>query len=52
MRRADGELILPDGPGFGLEVDPRQLERFDRRRGEVRPVAVSAGNTASPSVNA
>lgn len=38
MPIADFELQLPDGPGFGVEVDLAQLDRFDRAR---------AGMTAS-----
>jgi len=32
MEIKDFELQLPDGPGFGVEVDLAQLERFDRAR--------------------
>ncbi|QTD44646.1 muconate/chloromuconate family cycloisomerase [Ottowia testudinis] len=44
MPREGGALLLPDGPGFGLEVDVRQLDRFDRRR--ARPVLVDMGARA------
>ncbi len=42
MSRADGDLLLPDGPGFGVEVEPRQLKSFDRRRARVHAVGMSA----------
>jgi len=39
----DFELQLPDGPGFGLTVEPSQLDRFDRARTGLRPVHIDLG---------
>ena len=44
MAREDGALLLPDGPGFGIEVDVRQLDLFDRRR--ARPLVIDMGARA------
>ncbi|MGV8804144.1 MAG: muconate cycloisomerase family protein [Polaromonas sp.] len=40
MSIQDFELQLPDGPGFGVEVDMAQLERFDRSRAGLTPVVI------------
>lgn len=42
LPRADGHLLLPDGPGFGVQVDERQLERLDRRRARAVQVGMGA----------
>ncbi|WP_137893467.1 muconate cycloisomerase family protein [Ramlibacter sp. 2FC] len=42
----DFELQLPDGPGFGVEVDRAQLERFDRARAGLTPVHIDFGQRA------
>jgi muconate cycloisomerase len=39
MAIRDFELQLPDGPGFGVEVDMAQLDRFDRARTGLNSVA-------------
>ncbi len=46
MEIKDFELQLPDGPGLGVEVDPAQLDRFDRARTGLRPVHIDLGRTA------
>ena len=46
MPIADFELQLPDGPGFGVEVVPAQLERFDRALKGRAPVHVDFGQRA------
>lgn len=43
----DCELQLPDGPGFGVEVNLSQLERFDRSRQGLTPVHVDLGQNAA-----
>jgi hypothetical protein len=43
MAIADFELRLPDGPGFGVEIDPAQLERFDRRRAGLQATHIDLG---------
>ena len=43
MEIRDFELQLPDGPGFGVEVDPKQLERFDRARTGLTPTHIDLG---------
>lgn len=40
MPIVDFELQLPDGPGFGVNIVPAQLERFDRARQGLTPVHV------------
>lgn len=37
MPIVDFELQMPDGPGFGVEIDSLQLERFDRARAGLNP---------------
>lgn len=44
----DFELQLPDGPGFGVEVELAQLDRFDRARTGLTPVHIDLGHCASP----
>lgn len=44
MAIRDFELQLPDGPGFGVEVDPKQLDRFDRARSGLAPTHVDFGH--------
>ena len=39
----DFELQLPDGPGFGLNVDLAKLQRFDRARDGLNAVHVDLG---------
>jgi len=46
MEIKDFELQLPDGPGFGIEVDLRQLERFDRARTGLTPTHIDLGRQA------
>lgn len=46
MQIADFALQLPDGPGFGVEVDPAQLERFDRARQGLTTTHVDLGRQA------
>ncbi|WP_448093000.1 muconate cycloisomerase family protein [Pseudomonas lini] len=43
MPIVDFELQLPDGPGFGVEIVPAQLERFDRARQGLTPVHIDLG---------
>ena len=43
----DFELQLPDGPGFGVEVDMAQLNRFDRARTGLTPVHIDLGQRAA-----
>ena len=43
MAVEDFELVLPDGPGFGITVDERKLDRFDRARAGLQPVHVDLG---------
>lgn len=48
MAVRDFDLVLPDGPGFGVVVDERRLDRFDRAREGLQPVHVDLGRrTAS-----
>ena len=44
----DFELQLPDGPGFGVEVDLGQLERFDRARTGLNAVHIDLGQRPHP----
>ncbi len=44
----DFELQLPDGPGFGVEVNMAQLNRFDRSRIGQTPVVIDLGRNAVP----
>jgi muconate cycloisomerase len=48
MAIQDFALQLPDGPGFGVEVDPAQLDRFDRARTGLTPVHIDLGHRAAP----
>ncbi|WP_137919318.1 muconate cycloisomerase family protein [Hydrogenophaga sp. 2FB] len=43
MPIVDFELQLPDGPGFGVEIDPERLERFDRARQGLTATHVDLG---------
>jgi len=43
MEIKDFELQLPDGPGFGVEVDLKQLDRFDRARTGLTPTHIDLG---------
>ncbi len=47
MTIRDFELQLPDGPGFGVEVDIGQLNRFDRARTSLTPVHIDLGQRAT-----
>ena len=46
MEIRDFALRLPDGPGFGVEVDPAQLDRFDRARTGLAAVHIDFGHHA------
>jgi muconate cycloisomerase len=46
MEIKDFELQLPDGPGFGVEVDLQQLARFDRARSGLSPTHIDLGRQA------
>ncbi|MDD0813228.1 muconate cycloisomerase family protein [Curvibacter sp. HBC28] len=48
MPIVDFELQLPDGPGFGIEVDLGQLERFDRARTGLNAVHIDLGQRNQP----
>jgi muconate cycloisomerase len=48
MPIVDYELQLPDGPGFGIEVDLGQLERFDRARTGLNAVHIDLGQRTQP----
>lgn len=43
MPIVDFELQLPDGPGFGIEIDPERLARFDRARQGLTATHVDLG---------
>lgn len=45
MPIVDFELQLPDGPGFGIEIDPERLERFDRARQGLTATHVDLGRS-------
>lgn len=47
MAIVDFELQLPDGPGFGVEVDLAQLERFDRARAGLTATHIDLGQRAT-----
>lgn len=49
MEIKDFELQLPDGPGFGVEVDLKQLDRFDRARTGLRPTLIDLGRQTPPA---
>ena len=49
MEIKDFELQLPDGPGFGVEVDLKQLDRFDRARTGLRPTLIDLSRQAPPT---
>jgi len=46
MAIRDFELQLPDGPGYGLNVEPAQLDRFDRARSGQQPLHIDLGQRA------
>jgi muconate cycloisomerase len=46
MEIRDFELQLPDGPGFGVAVDLKQLDRFDRARTGLTPTHIDLGQQA------
>lgn len=48
MPIVDFELQLPDGPGFGVEVDLGQLDRFDRARTGLNAVHIDLGQRPHP----
>lgn len=48
MAIIDFELQLPDGPGFGVEVDLGQLDRFDRARTGLNAVHIDLGQRPHP----
>lgn len=41
------ELQLPDGPGFGINVDLAQLDRFDRARAGLTATHIDLGHKAT-----
>ena len=47
MQLRDFELVLPDGPGFGVTVVPERLERFDRAREGLTAVHVDMGRATA-----
>jgi muconate cycloisomerase len=36
MGYRDGALVVPDGPGWGIDVDPDKLRRFSVEKLEVQ----------------
>ena len=47
MMIVDFELQLPEGPGFGVEVDFARLDRFDRTRSGLTPTHIDLGRQAN-----
>lgn len=47
MPIVDFELQLPDGPGFGINVDLAQLDRFDRARVGLTATHIDLGHKAT-----
>lgn len=47
MPIVDFELQLPDGPGFGINVDLAQLDRFDRARAGLTATHIDLGHKAT-----
>jgi muconate cycloisomerase len=43
----DFELVIPDGPGYGVTVDEAKLARFDRARVGLTAVHVDMGRQTS-----
>jgi muconate cycloisomerase len=43
MEIRDFELCIPDGPGFGVEIDPEKLARFDRAGAGLQKTTVDFG---------
>jgi muconate cycloisomerase len=50
MEVRDFELRFPDGAGFGVDVVPESLERFDRARHGLARVHVDLGRAATTNV--
>ncbi|MDY0745249.1 muconate/chloromuconate family cycloisomerase [Paucibacter sp. R3-3] len=46
MTLRDFELHFPDGPGFGVDVVPERLDRFDRARQGLQAVHVDLGRNS------
>lgn len=51
MTVRDFELVIPDGPGYGVTVDEAKLARFDRARAGLTPVHVDMGRQSALLVN-
>ncbi|HEY9269416.1 muconate cycloisomerase family protein [Achromobacter sp.] len=49
MAVRDFELQLPDGPGFGVVVDEKRLDRFDRAREGLTPTTIDLGRRGTPA---
>ncbi|MGB3431841.1 muconate cycloisomerase family protein [Achromobacter sp.] len=49
MAVRDFELQLPDGPGFGVVVDEKRLDRFDRAREGLTPTTIDLGRRGIPA---
>jgi muconate cycloisomerase len=47
MLNEDFDLHIPNGPGFGINVDEKQLARFDRARQGLNPVHVDLGRLSA-----
>lgn len=47
MRIHDFELQIPDGPGYGVEVDMNLVHRFDRSNDGKQPVVVDFGQRST-----
>lgn len=47
MAIRDFALQIPDGPGFGVQLDEARLNRFDRARTGLHPVHVDLGRTSA-----
>ncbi|MDO8298095.1 muconate cycloisomerase family protein [Lacisediminimonas sp.] len=43
MQIRDFALQIPDGPGFGIEIDQAKLMRFDRNHASRQPIVVDMG---------
>ena len=50
MKVQDFELVVPDGPGYGITIDEAKLDRFDRTRVGLTPVYVDMGRQTSSNV--
>lgn len=51
MTVRDFELVIPDGPGYGVTIDEAKLARFDRVRAGLTPVHVDMGRQSALLVN-